>query len=105
MKEHSNKSLSKNTEGVRDAVYARDLRRSKYVIKCFYETYAREDKNDEDEEEILNFSYQFTSTIPQPSSTQQSLSQQLTILLIIINPEIIVSQLHMPIILTTLTKR
>ncbi|RIA93889.1 hypothetical protein C1645_818748 [Glomus cerebriforme] len=57
--------------GAKGAVYARGLRRSKCVIEYSCKTYAREDKNEDEnkEEEVLNSSYQSTFTILQPSST------------------------------------
>ncbi|RIA80280.1 hypothetical protein C1645_838978 [Glomus cerebriforme] len=65
---HSDESLSRNTKGVRGAVHARVLRRSKYIIDRSCKTYARKDK-EEEKEEVLNSSYQFISTTLQPSST------------------------------------
>ncbi|RIA82593.1 hypothetical protein C1645_835119 [Glomus cerebriforme] len=77
--EHSDESSSRNTEitkGARGTVHARNLRRSKCVVDHSCEIYAKEDEDDEEEEEeeVLNSSHQSTSTISQPSSTQQSLS-------------------------------
>ncbi|RIA79599.1 hypothetical protein C1645_840304 [Glomus cerebriforme] len=77
--EHSDESSSRNTEvtrGAKSAVHAKGLRRSKYIIDHFRKIYAKEDENEEKKEEVLNSSHQSTSTTPQLSSTQQSLSQQ-----------------------------
>ncbi|CAI2181729.1 16511_t:CDS:2 [Funneliformis geosporum] len=74
---NSDKNSSKNTEVIRDvrgtrsAVYARGLRKSKCVEKRYHET----DVIGKEEEEVLNSSYQSTSTTSQPSSTQQSTTQ------------------------------
>ncbi len=49
------------TRRARDTVRVRGLRKSKRVEECSYETYAKEE-DEEKEEEVLNTSHQYTFT-------------------------------------------
>ncbi|RIA95311.1 hypothetical protein C1645_816791 [Glomus cerebriforme] len=44
------------------AVHAKGLRRSKRVVNCSCEIYAKENDEEEEKEEVLNSSHQSTST-------------------------------------------